>query len=506
MELRPGIVGLAVSVGWLLLAALAINRWAPTQRPRLRRILVLTGLQGLAFGLAVLLGQLGQENWATRCLGATELLAVFTFINLGALTLFDVFLPRVRLELTTIVSDLAVGAGYLIGTILVLHGRGMNLSDVLTTGAVVSGVLALSLQSTLGNVIGGVALQLDGSIQVGDWVALENGKQGRVRQIRWRHTVVETRDWSTIVVPNAQLLGSHITILGKRDGLGVPHRMWVWFNVDFRHSPARVIEVVTQALRSSPIERVAVEPPPNCVCMDFAKDGSYASYAVRYWLTDLAADDPTNSAVRARIHAALRRADIPLARAVTKTFLELEVRDSAEQREAKHRSQRLRTIETIQLFKPLTDLERAEIADHVELLPFTAGETITKQGAVAHWLYILAKGTVEIRAHVEGGESKRVATLTGPDFFGEMGLMTGAPRTADVIALTDCECFRLGREGFEGIILKRPELVTELSERLAQRRIELLAAREGLDAEAQRARRVSEEQRILTAIKSFFGL
>jgi hypothetical protein len=50
--------------------------------------------------------------------------------------------------------------------------------------------------------------------------------------------------------------------------------------------------------------------------MDLAKDtrDSFAYYAARYWLTDLAVDDPTSSAVRARIYAALRRASIPLAR------------------------------------------------------------------------------------------------------------------------------------------------------------------------------------------------
>ena len=49
--------------------------------------------------------------------------------------------------------------------------------------------------------------------------------------------------------------------------------------------------------------------------MDFSRDGkeSIAYYAVRYWLIDLATDDPTSSRVRARIYTALKRADIPLA-------------------------------------------------------------------------------------------------------------------------------------------------------------------------------------------------
>ncbi len=55
-------------------------------------------------------------------------------------------------------------------------------------------VIGLSLQSTLGNVIGGLAFQIDDSINEGDWIELENKQQGQVKQVRWRHTVIETRD------------------------------------------------------------------------------------------------------------------------------------------------------------------------------------------------------------------------------------------------------------------------------------------------------------------------
>ena len=92
--------------------------------------------------------------------------------------------------------------------------------------------------------------------------------------------------------------------------------MWVYFNVDFRYAPSHVIDVVRDALRAAPIEGVADDPKPNVICYDFAKDGrdSFGYYAVRYWLTDLANDDPTSSRVRTRIYTALRRAGIPLAR------------------------------------------------------------------------------------------------------------------------------------------------------------------------------------------------
>ncbi len=166
-----------------------------------------------------------------------------------------------------------------------MKAAGFSASSVITTSAVVSGVLALGMQATLGNIVGGVALQLDGSVHLGDWIKLPDGTQGRVTAIRWRHTAVETGNWDTVIVPNASLLAQNIVILGKRAGKPVQHRMWVYFNVDYRHAPTEVIDVVRDALCAAPIEGVAAEPKPSVLCYDFAKDGrdSFAYYAVRYF-------------------------------------------------------------------------------------------------------------------------------------------------------------------------------------------------------------------------------
>jgi CRP-like cAMP-binding protein len=54
-------------------------------------------------------------------------------------------------------------------------------------------------------------------------------------------------------------------------------------------------------------------------------------------------------------------------------------------------------------------------------------------------------------------------------------------RQEDVIAITDVECYRLDKQTFEGVLLARPEIAIGLSEKLAERRMALVAAREGLD-------------------------
>jgi CRP-like cAMP-binding protein len=422
-------------------------------------------------------------------------------------------LPATGVVLPMIASDLLVGLGYIGTTLGVLD---VNPTGALASAAVVSAVIAISLQSTLGNILGGVALQLDGSIHEGDWIQLENGRQGRIRSIRWRHTVVETRDWSTIIVPNSQLLGGSIMILGKREGRAVPQRMWVWFNVDFRFSPTHVIQTVSDALASCTIVGVASDPPPNCVCMDFTKDNreSFATYAVRYWLTDLAADDPTNSRVRARIYTALRRAGIPLALPAQTTWIQIDDEERRRRKLARRTDDNVAVLRNIPLFRPLTDEELKTLAEGMSHVIYTAGETITRQGAVAHWLYVLTVGSVEIRTTIdpdgpEGPMSAKtsiVNELHAPDVFGEMGLMTGEPRRADVIATKDVECFRLDKTSFERVLLARPEIVNELSMKLAQRRVELTSVQENLDEKTKRDRESSERDRIVGQIRSFFSI
>jgi CRP-like cAMP-binding protein len=164
-------------------------------------------------------------------------------------------------------------------------------------------------------------------------------------------------------------------------------------------------------------------------------------------------------------------------------------------------------LSEVELFGALTADERSELADHLIPAPFVTGETITRQGAVAHWLYILVSGRAEIRANVEGDPKPHlVATLEAPALFGEMGLMTGAPRSADVCAITDVECYRLDKAGFQEIIARRPAIAEAMSQTMARRRIELNAARDGVPVESRRGDEMPEATRIARSIRQFFGL
>jgi CRP-like cAMP-binding protein/small-conductance mechanosensitive channel len=478
-------------------------------RRRLRRSVILFGIYVVLLAALQVLAMV--DAWPVLLSGglvAVETLEILLIINLCALTLFDLLLHAVQWDYPDILHDLTVGAAYLVALGWLLHRAGVNFTSIVATSAVVTAVIGLSLQATLGNVVGGIALQLDNSIEEGDWVELENKVQGQVKQIRWRHTVIETRDWDTLIVPNSQLLAQAFKVLGKRAGEPAPHRMLVHFSVDFRFPPARVVQVVNDAIQSAPIPNVAAEPKPHCVCYDLAKEhkDSFAYYAVRYWLTNLAVDDPTSSLVRDRIYTALRRAQMPLALPAATLFISQDDSDHAARKRSREIAFRIEALASTVLFAKLSEEERTRLAERARPAPFSAGEVITRQGAAAHWLYVLTKGEAEVRIAGSDGDERKVAEIKAPGFFGEMALMTGAAREATVVARTDVECLRVDKDDFRDILERRPEIAHEISTVLAQRRVELVAVRDHLDADAKKRKMVTERGRILESIRDFFGL
>ncbi len=307
-----------------------------------------------------------------------------------------------------------------------------------------------------------------------------------------------------MVVPNSMLVRNPFLVLGQRTGRPRLWRRWVCFNVDFRFTPGEVIHAVTEAVRAAPIELVAADPAPNCVLMDLHE--SYGRYAVRYWLMDLAVDDPTDSAVRTRIYFALRRAAIPLSIPAHAIFMTEESRERKVEKSEEEMERRSTALAHVDLFDHLSDGERQRLGASLRYAPFSKGEVMTRQGAEAHWLYMITDGEASVQVSVGDEMQKEVARLRAGNFFGEMSLMTGASRSATVVAATDVECYRLDKAAFQEIIREHPELAEKVAEILARRRVQLEAARENLDAEALRRRLALAEHDLLGRMRHFFGL
>ncbi len=478
-----------------------VQSFAHGERGRLRASLVLLVLHLVLMIIAgILRTQPGREWYAEVRLPAL-LFEVLGAIGLMNVTMFGLLLPRVGVRVPRILRDVISATASIVAMIAIANELGFPISGLITTSAVLTAVIGFSLQDTLGNIMGGLALQMDNSLRVGDWVKVGD-LRGRIAEIRWRYTSVETRNWETVIIPNSVLMKGQVIVEGRRTDKPEQLRRWIWFNVDFRHQPSDVIECVQAAILAAPIERVALDPKPNCVCMDIGE--SYCRYALRYWLTDLVVDDGTDSVIRTRIYFALKRANIALSPPAHAVFMT----DNTARRKARvgeDSERRQAAIAGVDLFETLSDEDRKQLAEGLRYAPFTSGEVMTRQGAEAHWLYMMIDGTAAVRVETDGVE-REVATLKAGNFFGEMSLMTGAPRSATVVAKTDVECYRLDKMKFQEIVGKRHELAEEIAMVLAKRRVGLLEASDQATHEAHARKLAVEKENILATIRHFFKL
>jgi small-conductance mechanosensitive channel len=488
---------------WLTLVALVLTGALLRVRPH-ERLTFLNTLWLFFLGIA---GQAIAAGFAAfdlpRAAGIVHavfrILTAVALIRLFGFTVFRLLLPLAGKRPTRIIEDLAIVAVYVVYGLAQLRGAGVDLGSLVTTSAILTAVIAFAMQDTLGNVLGGLAIQLDNSVQVGDWIKLDE-LTGRVRDIRWRTTLIETRNWETVLIPNSAIMKGRVSILGRRDDAAPAWRRTLHFMVDPGVPPARVIAIVDDEMRELAIPHVARTPAASCVLYAFEQGN--LRYHLRYFLTDFQEDDTTDSMVRVHLFASLQRAGIRIAE--PQHTVHAVQRDEAHAETVKKRelTRRLQVLNSVPLFAGLSDGEKSEIAERLQYAPFARGDAITKQGNAAHWLYLLAFGEAEVHYEPRGAAPQLVGAVQAGQFFGEMALINGEARSATVTAKTDVECYRLDRASFQELLRARPELATEVRRIIGTRKSDLDQAR---DAFARVPESVDEKKtRLLTRIKRFF--
>jgi small-conductance mechanosensitive channel/CRP-like cAMP-binding protein len=439
---------------------------------------------------------------ASEIILLTALFGTLSGVTLAGVIVFEGLVRRIRPGLPRIVPDVVVAFAVFIALMRTFSLMGVEISGIVATSAVLTAVIGLALQDTLGNLVGGLSLQLDQSVRVDDWVKIGE-LSGRVSEIRWRYTAIETRDWETVIVPNSQVTKEKVIVLGRREGQLSRWRRCVTFHVDFRFPPSEVVETIESALKTQPIPGVAANPMPDCIAMEFGE--SWTRYGARYYLTDFALDDPTDSLVRTRIYFALARAKMMLAIPAQAVFLTTDDPARAATKRAADFAQRVAALARIDAFKDLEEEERTDLALSLHRAPFAKGETLTREGADAHHLYMVVTGEVSVRV---GGTSAthEVARIGPGNFFGEMALLTGQKRRATCVALTDLDCYRLDAPEFRSLLAKRPELAERVAKVLAEREVGLEATKVRMDDGQKRRMLARNESDILVRIRGFFGL
>lgn len=363
----------------------------------------------------------------------------------------------------------------------------LPVGGVLATSGVVVAVLGFALRGIITDVFSGIALNMEHPYRIGDWVQLDGGVVGMVVEMNWRATRLMTRDHTAVVVPNGMIAA------GRLVNYSFPDRHYR-ASLRLALPPQVPVEQGAHLLTAAVlgVESVLAAPKPEVQMEGFDERGHV--FALRYWVADYAEDNACRDAVARAVAEALARAETAAAmprRAVTITH----PAESAAAGMADH-------LHRIVLFRRFSDTELAAVAEAVEERPFSEGEVLFAEGDPGGSLLLLADGVLEVRVAVDGADTP-LERLRAGDVLGEISLLTGQPRSASVVALTDGLAYEIRKEHIEPILRARPQLAEDLAglmaRRLAHNRRRLAASRHGGDATA-------EAGDLLARLKAFFRL
>ncbi len=116
-------------------------------------------------------------------------------------------------------------------------------------------------------------------------------------------------------------------------------------------------------------------------------------------------------------------------------------------------------VRSSDFFGRLDRRARADISDELDLVELAAGDPLFAQGDPGDSMYVVERGLLEVRMHDEDGLVRVLDRLAPGAAVGEMALMSGRPRSADVVALVDSQLMRLSRSGFERLVERYPAIV-----------------------------------------------
>lgn len=153
-------------------------------------------------------------------------------------------------------------AGFALAAVVAVSFGGLDITNLAILAGALSVGIGFGLQSIVNNFVSGLILLVERPIKVGDLVALRGGGQGFVRSISVRSTEIETFEKSSLIVPNSELISNVVTNWTHRNALA---RVTVKIHASYKSDPARVLEVLQDVARTTPL---AMQQPAPYVSLD----------------------------------------------------------------------------------------------------------------------------------------------------------------------------------------------------------------------------------------------
>lgn len=337
------------------------------------------------------------------------------------------------------------------------------LGELATTLGLGSVVIAFALQDTLSNLVSGLLLIANSPFKIDEWIHVSD-VEGRVVEVNWRYTTLETRNGDLIVFPNGQISADSI----ENHSRPLPRtRVVQAIDVAYVTPPNRVKKMFMDTMRATP--GILTHPEPVVAVTKI--DDPMMGYAVHFWIADFKDRPAILNEFMTRVWYASQRYDVPF----PSPAFDLYHYDGPTVNKESDVTSAIRAALLMGLptFQMLPESAIASLAETAQLLHFATSEMVVRTGEQDRGLYVVLSGEVTLCIEKDCGTDCLVSHLKRGEFFGEGGIFTRNASQVDAVAVNDCELLLIQYEDLNEVINQSPDFSAEIAAIITERQTAL---------------------------------
>ena len=436
----------------------------------------------------------GYPNYRMMLEKLGSVIVLLALARLAVYLLVDVTIAlRRHDDVPMLLRDAIRLAVYILTGIISLHMVfNVDLTAVITTTTVLTAAIAFAMQTTLSNALHGFTVQIDPLLSRGTWITItDKNLYGEIVNVGFRYITLRTQDNSQILVPNNMVVQSVINAHGSSQQPAI-ERAALFLNISLPYElpPEQARELLLNVLDSE--QMVLKDPPPMVRLQDL--DESSIVYLLRFWVADPQQKGIVFDLLQTKAWYAVHRNgwnfSFPRRQMVERPKKEPF---------AFSREELLQGLHQNQLFNILEENEVQQLVDNARPGVYAPGEAVVRQGDQGSSLFFVLSGQLEILV-----DGQSISVLQNNQMFGEMSLLTGAPRRATVRAVTESILAEIPKKALADLLDNNEKLMEHLGG-IIEQHLEAIRELPAKDPKKAKQKKTTQRSDYLDLIKSFFG-
>ena len=391
-------------------------------------------------------------------------IAVFWLIARGAdLVLFRWFVfHKTGFTTPALLRGLSYALFVFVGISLFLLSIGHPITGFLVSTGLAAGILGFALQSTLNDLFSGIALSLEKSFRVGEWIELEDKTVGQVIDLTWRSTRLKTFSNTMLSVPNSVMARQSINNLVRPDDA---YGVWYMIRISAQADPKLVVTILSAAVGQC--RHVLTRPVPSVRL----NDASGAPYKYMVWVhyRSYLAHFRGQEQLFTEIHNALSNAGVtPVGEVQEVRYAKASAVDATSPSIAD-------TLRSMEIFTELDENEINQIAGSSEYILIPTDTVLLTEGTVSNKVHVVVNGSLESSISVDDGQPAVFEQLCTGESIGWTTIVTDQKAIMTVRATSDSLVLAINADALRPI-LQRHESLHKVFSQLVSDRIHRIAS------------------------------